>query len=480
MIPSEPNTTNGNLCISKPLQIPNPALVNASQYANVTTAQATKTANEPKLATLSTDLKCEEEWGAGAPIHTGKDEDYEEYPEGGVRAYLCVFGSFCGCMLSLGLINSLAVFQSYITSHQLAGTPASSAGWIFGIYAFMSFFCGIQVGPIFDAKGPKWLVAIGSLLILLTYLLLGFCNAYWHFILAFSIVGGVGTSLVFTSSIAAVSHWFSVERGRWTGLACAGGGVSGIIIPLALHALLPQIGWAWSTRVLGLMNVLLAICANLFIRGRLPAKPTTRASTMPNLVMFKDKTMLLAAIAVFFVDWGLFIPLGYLTSYALSVGIDQSLSYQLVAILNAGSCLGRYFPGYMADFLGRFNAMILAITVCLASTFGLWLPAGNNHILIIAFAAIFGFGSGSGISLVPVCVGQLCQTEEYARYYATCCTVMSFATLTGFPVAGAVIGACGGEYWGLIIFTGVSYTIGAAFFLAARITKTGWVLYAKF
>ena len=32
---------------------------------------------------------------------------------------------------------------------------------------------------------------------------------------------------------------------------------------------------------------------------------------------------------------------------------------------------------------------------------------------------------GSNISLTPVCVGQLCDTEVFGRWYATCYTIVS-------------------------------------------------------
>jgi len=41
---------------------------------------------------------------------------------------------------------------------------------------FLSFFCGVQIGPIFDAKGPKLLILVGSILLCASMLLLGFCT----------------------------------------------------------------------------------------------------------------------------------------------------------------------------------------------------------------------------------------------------------------------------------------------------------------
>ena len=179
--------------------------------------------------------------------------------------------------------------------------------------------------------------------------------------------------------------------------------------------------------------------------------------------------------------------LGYLTSYALSSGaLTTPFSYQLIAILNAGSFFGRWASGFLADRLGRFNTMILTLILCLSTTLFLWLPASLLPAvpssapvlkpLIIFYAVLFGFGSGSNISLTPVCVGQLCQTSNYGRYYATCYTLVSFGILTGIPIAGALLEVCGGRYFGLITFTAASYAASLGLFVVTRTMKVGWGL----
>lgn len=396
------------------------------------------------------------------------------YPEGGLQAYLCVLGSFCGLMASLGMMNSIGTYQSYISTHQLRDSSESSIGWIFGIYAFLSFFAGLQIGPAFDALGPRWLVFAGSIILLLSQLLLGICKVYWHFLLVFGVLGGIGTSLIFSPSFAAVGHWFLRRRGQMTGLAAVGGSLGGIVYPLSLQALFPRIGFAWSTRVVALCDLVLLIVANLCIRSRLPPKKANKENILPDFRIFRDPVFALTTLGVFFIEWGLFIPLAYISSYSLAHGVKESLSYQMLAILNVGSCAGRYFPGLIADKIGRFNAMVLTISLCLVSTLAFWLPAGDHVALIIVFALIFGFGSGSGISLTPVCVGQLCRVENYGRYYATCYTLVSFGSLTGVPIAGQLVSVCGGEYWGLIVFAGLSYAASVVTFMAARVLGAGW------
>ena len=341
------------------------------------------------------------------------------YPEGGLEAWLCVLGSFCGLMGALGMMNTIGTFQAYLSTHQLSHMTESSIGWIFGIYAFLSFFCGIQIGPVFDAKGPRWLVLAGSILIVATYLLLGVCKVYWHFLIVFGIMGGLGTSLVFTPAVAAVGHFFLHKRGQATGLACVGGSLGGIVYPLTLQALFPKIGFAWSTRVIALINLVLLIIANLCIKSRLPPRKATKENILPDFRILRDPVFALTTFGVFFVEWGIFVPLSYLISYALESGIDSTFAYQLIAIFNAGSCFGRYAPGFIADSFGRFNTMVITTFLCLVSSLAIWLPADGRVAMIVVFAIIFGFASGSGISLTPVCVSQLCKVENYGRYYAS-------------------------------------------------------------
>ena len=99
------------------------------------------------------------------PSNAGADSNPSpeaEYPEGGLAAWLVVFGSFSGMTAGFGLMNTVGTYQAYLSTHQLSTSSPSLVGWIFSIYIFLAFFCGVQIGPVFDAKGPRWLVFAGS------------------------------------------------------------------------------------------------------------------------------------------------------------------------------------------------------------------------------------------------------------------------------------------------------------------------------
>lgn len=113
--------------------------------------------------------------GSAEPGLTRDDENLD-FPEGGLQAWLVVFGSFCAMLSVFGIINTAAVFESYFSTNQLSEYSASQIGWIFGLYLFIVFFVGIQVGPIFDKHGPRIVVALGGVLIAASLLILSVCE----------------------------------------------------------------------------------------------------------------------------------------------------------------------------------------------------------------------------------------------------------------------------------------------------------------
>lgn len=362
-----------------------------------------------------------------SPPLTGSEKDEVVYPEGGLQAWLVVLGSFCGMVAGFGYMNTIGIYQAYISTHQLSDYDEATIGWIFSVYVFLSFGCGISIGPVFDAHGPRLLILGGSVLLLLSVFLMSICTQYWHFMLSFSLLGGVGTSLIFTPCISAIGHWFMKKRANATGIAAAGGSVGGIIFPLALQKLFVSLGWGWALRIQGFMFLILLVVANVLIRSRLPPRPGS--SIMPDFKILRQPSLALVTAGTYFMEWGLFTPIAYLTLYAVKSGaFSNSFAFQIVAIFNAGSSLGRWAPGYLADKFGRYNLMIITLSMCMVFSFAFWLPASvlaagpgrvtSDNVIVgltIIYAVFMGFASGSNISLTPVCVGMLCDTENYGR-----------------------------------------------------------------
>ncbi|KAK1446075.1 major facilitator superfamily transporter [Colletotrichum melonis] len=413
---------------------------------------------------------------AGVASTTAGEE--ETYPEGGLRAWSVVLGSWLALFSALGIMNSIAIFQTYVATHQLKGYSEGTIGWIFSVYTFLCFFGGIYIGPVFDQYGPRWLVLAGTVCLVIGVMLLSICTVYWHFMLAFGILCGLGSSLVFTPSIAAVGHWFKRRRGFATGMASTGGSIGGIIFPLMMKSLFPRIGWGWTIRAVGFICLALCGASNFLIRSRLP--PARNASPHPDPRIFRSAAFSLTTAGIFLMEFALFIPLTYISSYTLSQGFSESFAFSILPILNAGSVLGRALPGWWADRAGPFNSNMAAIVLSVVACLAVWLPAGSTAAGVIVFAVLFGFASGNNISISPVCVGRLCKTQHYGRYYSTTYTAVSVACLIGIPIGGEIVTATGGQYWGLIIFTGLVYVLALAALMAAKFVCVGKVIWGNF
>ncbi|EFY93166.1 MFS monocarboxylate transporter, putative [Metarhizium acridum CQMa 102] len=397
---------------------------------------------------------------------------YEEsFPEGGMRAWLVVLGAWFALMSAMGLMNTVAIFQAYTLSHQLKGHSEGTVGWIFSVYNFLAFFCGVYIGPVFDKYGPRWLVIAGCITTVTGVVCMSFCKELWQFILSFGVLCGLGTSLLFTPCIAAVGHWFRKRRGFATGMASTAGGIGGIVFPLMLTSLFDQIGYGWATRVLALVCLVGGVIGILLVRSRLA--PAPNATAHPDFRIFKQVPYTLTAIGIFLLEFSLFIPLAYISTYAQHKGFGEKFAFHLLPIMNAGSVVGRALPGYYADVVGPFNVCLFSVLLSLVACLCVWLPLGHTAAGIIVFSILFGFGSGTSISIAPVCIGRMCKTQQYGRYYATTYTVVSFACLIGIPIGGNIVGASGGDYKNLIIFTGAIYVGSAVFLMAAKTAHLG-------
>jgi MFS family permease len=106
----------------------------------------------------------------------------------------------------------------------------------------------------------------------------------------------------------------------------------------------------------------------------------------------KDPLIFILGVALFFNYLGLFTPIFYVTSYTVSLGLDPSMAFYMMAIINALSLFGRIIPGILGDRYGAFNIMIFSAgisgMVCMCWTKATSIPG------IALWSAVYGFTSG--------------------------------------------------------------------------------------
>lgn len=93
------------------------------------------------------------------------------------------------------------------------------------------------------------------------------------------------------------------------------------------------------------------------------------------------------------------------------------------------SVFGRIIPPYFADLFGSFNVVALSVGLSGVSVLALWLPFNyhSSHAGIIVFALVFGFVSGSFVSLHMPCVAKSGSIETLGKRFGTYQILMSIA-----------------------------------------------------
>ena len=171
---------------------------------------------------------------------------------------------------------------------------------------------------------------------------------------------------------------------------------------------------------------------------------------------------------------GLFIPFTFIILEATAKGMAASLAGYLVSILNAASIFGRTLPAYAADrYLGRFNVLIAMAIVTTILVLGMWIPASSNAALIV-FAALFGFASGTIVSMAPAVIAQISDVRQIGVRTGTIFTFVSISVLVSNPIAGALVVADHGGFIKLQVFSGCMMVGGSVFLILARIKLTGF------
>lgn len=111
--------------------------------------------------------------------------------------------------------------------------------------------------------------------------------------------------------------------------------------------------------------------------------------------------------------------------------------------------------------------------------FALWIPAKSNFPIIL-FAALYGFATGSMISLAPVLISQISDIREIGFRAGIAFSWMAISALISNPIGGALVDVRSGSFWKMQVFTGVAMATGCIFFVLARLKITGLKIMAKF
>ncbi|CAK7210384.1 hypothetical protein SCUCBS95973_000762 [Sporothrix curviconia] len=404
---------------------------------------------------------------ASADPNAPKQPDYGPAPDGGWRAWSVAMGAGFITFAALGFANTFGVFQEYYITHQLQHKSADTIAWIGSCTAFFQFLAGSISGPLFDRYG-SWLLRPSTVVCVFATMMISLCTEFYQFLLCQGILLGIATGCMQFPAMAAVMQFFDKNRAAALGVAVAGSSVGGVVFPIALSRMLndpsvaAHLSFGWAVRIIGFVMLFSLGISCVTVRPRLP--PRTTQFFLP--AAFKQTNFVFIIFAMIFMFMGLFTPLFFLPSYAVTQGMDTALASYLLAIVNAASTFGRIIPGILADRLGRINVLVVGGTA--TGIIIMCLTKAHSTAGLVVFAVFFGFASGTIVSGASAAI-SVCSDDprKMGTYLGMGLGTASIAVLIGPPINGQLVHHYP-TYLPMTLFSGIACVVGGAFAFYAK------------
>ncbi|KAM0789958.1 hypothetical protein ACM66B_005293 [Microbotryomycetes sp. NB124-2] len=413
----------------------------------------------------------------------------EEFPEGGLEAWLCILGAWSISFVSWGLVNSWNVWQAWfkenqlrekspdvyvlvsntlarqIHAHSLTFATRRSISWIGSAQICLVSLGAVFVGRLFDAGYCRSLMITATIVYMAGFFALPHCNTFGQIFAAQGLAMGAAPGIAFLPAVSSISHWFRRRRAFVLGIFATGASIGGICYPLLLNKLLYSgIGFGWTVRIAAFLTLALLLVAIAFVKQRLP--PRTGKGHFVDHRVFKDPAYSFIVAGAAIVMMGLYIPFTFIQVYAQAENLDRFVVLYGASILSAGSVFGRLIPPFLADTFGPIF-VLASNTVLTGILIFLWIPLGRSTPGLVVFCILFGFTSGTQVSMAPACIASITENlNEIGVRLAMCYLAIALLSLPGPPVGGVLVDRTGG-YVGAACFGGACVLIGAACYMSS-------------
>ncbi|KAL2669971.1 hypothetical protein Neosp_014849 [[Neocosmospora] mangrovei] len=361
-------------------------------------------------------------------------------PDGGLRAWMCVFQSY------------------YVEALQ---RPPSDIAWIGSIEVFFLFFIGTFTGRLTDAGFFLPITILGSILVIAGTLVTSV-------FLAQGVCVGLGNGCLFCPAIAIISTYFQKYRSIAIGLTACGSVTGGLVFPGIVRGLLPRVGFGWTLRVIGLMQAACFVISMLSLKPRIPPRKSGR---LVEWSAFKELEYTYYALGAFMCFWGVYFAFFFIAAYARDIqGMAYSKSLDIIMVMSGVGIIGRLVPNYFGDRIGALTVFVPTAGLG-ALLVWCWIAVDSQPGLY-AWAAASGPALGGIQAMFPSALASLTtDPSKQGTRIGMVFTIVSFAVLTGTPIAGTLISTMNGRYVGAQAFAGACLTLGTVFLAVAREVK---------
>ena len=403
-----------------------------------------------------------------------------------------MFGGFLTVFLTWGIATSFGVFTVYYKNELLPDTSSFHIGWISSVQSAFIFYGGSLTGKLFDAGYFYHLEISGAVTCVACFMLIAECTEYYQILLAQGVGMGLGMGVMFGPALACTGAYFKKRRPLVMAVCSSGCGFGGMIFPIITNNLLYSVGFKWTLRILGFVDLTLLAVVIGIMRDRIPRRvrqehlaaslaATGKSSSFFSLNAWidvsalRDPVFMLFAFGVSFCFLVTYAPYAFLQSFAIKVNASDALVKYIIALLGGISFFGRISTYIFAKWFGPLNC--LGIFAFLASiTLYAW-PSITSEPQLIIFAIAYGFLSGIIATFPPFVVPIL--TTDITRLgvrFGMAFLGLGTGCLLSIPMAGLVLGSEYDRYMQLAMFCGTGMMIATILLAACRVARAGFAL----
>ncbi|MFH8873181.1 MFS transporter [Streptomyces griseus] len=352
------------------------------------------------------------------------------------------------------------------------GWPAGATTAAFSLGLVVSALAGIRVGRILDHRGPRAVMTLGSVLGVISLLIVAAAPNVPVFVAGWTLAGLAMASTFYQPAFAALTRWWAPDHVRALTIVTLAGGLASTVFAPLTAALADHLSWRHTYLVLAAILAAVTIPAHaLALRAPWPDAPTSPAHAAEGAAeVGRSRPFLLLAAAFTLSGFAMYAVVVALVPLLLERGYTTSQAAWALGIGGAGQTLGRTLYAALAR---RTTATARAtVLIALGGLTTLSMAAApGSYALIIAVSVVAGMVRGNLTLLQATAITDRWGTVHYGRLSGLLAAPAHTAAALA-PFAGAVLAGPLGGY-GPLFFLLAAVSMAAA--LITPWTATGAV-----